>query len=153
MFKINSLLITLFFLSVTTLNAQVEAGLGVATITFKENEVLNFYAEKEGAEILKTIEFVTGPTSKKVSIKGYELVADWLKPEEVNLDYSYVSFRCIFAKEGWIKVIVNDNYWIQRTESVDYKDLPTFLTNAIGVSRLEECPQKVREAASDNAEI
>lgn len=152
MSKINLLLITLFLLSTTALNAQVEAGLGIATVKIKENEVLHFYAEKESSEVVKTIEFVADPTSKKVSIKGYELVVEWLMPEEVNLDNSYISFRCIFAKEGWIKVMVNENenYWIQRNESVDYKDWPTFLANTIGISRLAECPQKVREAASDS---
>jgi hypothetical protein len=153
MFRINSLLIALFVLSANSMNAQVEAGLGVATVKFKENDVLNFYAEKESTEVLKTIEFTTDPTSKKVVIKGYELVEEWLKPEEISLDNSYIAFRCIFVKDGWVKVMVSEeeNYWIQRNESVEYKDWPTLLASSVGVARLAEYPQKVREGASDNA--
>jgi len=155
MFKTKIFLASLFFLLTNSLKAQYEAGNGVVKITFIENMQLDFYVAKEDAAPAKTIKFSVDPTTKKVVIQDLENVKQWLNPEELSIDYSYLSFRCTYVREDWLKVLINsdnaDKYWIKRNDDQEYKDWAKLFTEARGVSRLATSKQKIRKGPSDNA--
>ena len=88
---------------------------------------------------LEKLPFYNNPEINSISIRNLENQI-WLKPETMWLDYFSFNFRCIERKNGWFKVIVNnetnDALWIKKSQEINFSSWEDYLIGMFGVSRL-----------------
>ncbi|MEZ0005058.1 hypothetical protein ABH942_000401 [Flavobacterium sp. 28YEA47A] len=144
----------LFILFTLNAAAQSDLGIGIVTIKFTGNTVLNLYTAAYDKEPKEVIEFYQDEVTGSPDIKNIETVEKWLKPEGFFLDYDQLIFRCKSEERFWIEIIVNnetgESYWIRKTKSVDLDTWDGFLKNAFMVSR-NSFPQEIKTQPSDAA--
>ncbi|PKW29935.1 hypothetical protein [Flavobacterium lindanitolerans] len=144
----------LFILFAVNATAQSELGIGIATIKYTSNSVLNLYAAAYDKEPKQIIQFYQDEVTGSPDIRDIESVEKWLKPEGFFLDYDQLVFRCKSEERFWIEVIVNnetgESYWIRKTKSVDLDTWEGFLKNAFMISR-NSFPQEIKAQPNDSA--
>jgi len=144
----------LFILFTLNAAAQSDLGIGIASIKFTGNTVLNFYAAAYDKEPKQVIEFYQDEATGSPDIRNIETIEKWLKPEGFHLDYDQLIFRCKSEERFWIEIIVNnetgESYWIRKTKAVDLDTWEGFLKNAFMISR-NSFPQEIKVQPNDTA--
>jgi hypothetical protein len=112
--------------------AKTEVGIGIVLIDFDENTKVDFYASPlADVKPVKTLSFFDDHVHQVWKIKNYEEHKSWLKPEAYNPLYDLLAFRCVENKDGWMRVIVNNNsgltYWLKESEVNKFTDWLSFL--------------------------
>jgi hypothetical protein len=149
------LIINILLLFSTQSWSQTDLGIGLVSIDFDEQTVLEFYSDTLATEPKKVIEFFDDRTINSWNIKNLEKQKEWLKPELLWLDYSAFTFRSLTRSDKWFEVIVNNEtggtYWLKNTELTEFKDWEEYLKNMFGVERLSNYPQKIRTEPNENS--
>ena len=146
---------TILFLIGTNLNSQTDLGIGLISINFDEQRVLEFYPDTLGSKPDKIVEIINDPSINSWNIKDCETQQEWLKPEVFWLDYMAFSFRCLVSSREWYKVMVNNEtgttLWLRNSEMTEFKNWQGYLKSMLSVTRSTEFPQNIRVTPTDDA--
>jgi hypothetical protein len=127
--------------------SQAEIGIGIISINFNEETVVDFYETQELQEKVQTLEFFNDEKTNSVSVKNIELHKKWLLPETFWLDYYQFNFRVKSKNENCYEVYVSDNrtMWIEKKEFTEFVTWEEYLKSMFIISRTNPNEQKILE--------
>jgi hypothetical protein len=134
------------FISLATYS-QSEIGIGIVSINFNEETVIDFYDTQELQKKIQTLEFFNDNKINRISLKNLELHREWLQPETFWLDYYQFNFRVKSNNENCYEVYVSDNrtMWIENKEFTQFLTWEEYLISMFMVSRTNPNEQKILE--------
>lgn len=150
------LIINILLLTASQASSQTALGIGLVSIDFDDNTVLEFYSDTLDTVPEKVIAFFDDKSINSWNIKNLDEQKKWLSPESLWLDYSAFSLRILTRSDKWFDVIVNNEtgktYWLRDTELTEFEDWEKYLKHMFGVARLPEFKQKIRTKPAENAQ-
>ena len=150
------LIINILILFSTQVWSQTDLGVGLVSIDFDNQTVLEFYSDTLAEEPEKVIEFFDDRTINSWNIKDLEKQKEWLNPEVLWLDYFAFTFRCLTKTDNWFQLIINNEtgktFWLKKTEKTKFNNWEDYLKDMFEVARLSSFPQKIRTEPTENSQ-
>lgn len=129
------------------LYAQADIGMGIVSINFNAETVIDFYKSPDLQVKMKSLEFFDDKKINSINIKNLDLHKEWLQPETLWLDYYQFNFRVKSKYENCYEVYVSDNrtMWIENKEFIEFLSWEDYLIRMFAVTRTNPKEQKILE--------
>jgi hypothetical protein len=154
--KMKLILFNILILISTGLTAQTDLGIGLVSINYDDQTILQLYNDTTDTKAAKTIEFFNDPNIGIWNIKNIESNREWLKPEVLELEFSVFTFRCLNKSADWLEIIANNKsgktYWIKNNNLTGFKTWENFLKGMVSIAQLPKDVQKISVLPSYDSE-